>query len=510
MNSPDPVRESAMEHALKPHAVVVGSGFGGLATAIRLGARGYRVTVLEKLDRAGGRGRVHQQDGFSFDAGPTIITAPFLFEELWQVAGEELSQDVELKRMDPFYRVRFDDGSHFDYVGEPERNEAQIRALDEGDVEGYRRFLKAAKENYRVGFERLVDRPFCQLSDMLSVVPDMLRLRADRPVHQMVSRYVKNEKLRMVLSFHPLLIGGNPYAASSVYTLISHLEKDSGVFSAMGGTGALVRGLERLIAKQGNTIRFNTEVEEILLRERKACGVRLKDGSRIEADIVVCNSDVAWTYRNLLPTLKRRRWTDKRLARAHYSNGLFLWYFGTDKRYEDVPHHSIILGPRYKGLLDDIFHHHHLPDDVSLYLHRPTATDNSVAPEGCDCFYVLAPVPNLQSSWDWASNAEEFRRQVEQRLSSTMLPDLEQHVISSKVTTPLDFQDDLLSYRGAAFGMEPRLLQSAWFRPHNRSEDVGNLFFVGAGTHPGAGLPGVISSAKVVEKLVPHGSALKH
>ncbi len=508
MNSPNPLRSEAIEHAMRPHAIVIGSGFGGLASAVRLGARGYRVTVVEKLDRAGGRGRVHKQDGFTFDAGPTIITAPFLFEELWDVAGERFSDDVELKRMDPFYRVRFDDGTHFDYVGEAERNEPQIAALNEQDIAGYRRFLKAASENYRVGFEMLVDRPFSKLMDMASVVPDMLRLRADRSVHKMVSRYVKSEKLRMVLSFHPLLIGGNPFAASSVYTLISHLEKHSGVFSAMGGTGTMVKGLERLIGKQGSSIRFNSEVKQILLKDRTARGVMLADGTTLEADIVVCNSDVAWTYRNLLPTLKRRSWTDKRLDRAHYSNGLFVWYFGTKQRYDDVPHHSILMGPRYKGLLDDIFHNKKLSKDFSLYLHRPTATDTSMAPDGCDCFYVLAPVPNLEADVDWEQQAEPFRQAVEQRLSETMLPGLKDNVISSLVTTPLDFQNDLLSYRGAGFGMEPRLLQSAWFRPHNRSEDVKNLFFVGAGTHPGAGLPGVISSAKVIEQLVPHANAL--
>ncbi|MEE4662192.1 MAG: phytoene desaturase family protein, partial [Halieaceae bacterium] len=267
---------------------------------------------------------------------------------------------------------------------------------------------------------------------------------------------------------------------------------------------------ERLIGKQGNSIRFNADVTEICLEGRRATGVQLADGTRMDADVVVCNSDVAWTYKHLMPGLKRHRWTDRRLARAHYSNGLFVWYFGTDKRYEDVPHHSILLGPRYKGLLDDIFHRKHLPEDMSLYLHRPTATDNSLAPDGCDCFYVLAPVPNLEGSVDWTQQAESFRRRVEQRLSSTMLPGLESHVISSRVTTPLDFQNDLLSFRGAGFGMEPRLLQSAWFRPHNRSEDVEGLYFVGAGTHPGAGLPGVISSAKVVEQLVPHANALAY
>ncbi len=508
MNSPELAVRDAVEHALKPHAVVIGSGLGGLASAIRLGARGYRVTVLEKLAQPGGRARVHHQDGFTFDAGPTIITAPFLLDELWQVAGRRFSDDVELALMNPFYRIRFDDGGVFDYSGDAESNRRQIAELSPEDVDGYERFMLAAAENYKVGFEQLVDRPFSRLMDMIKVVPDMLRLRADRPVHQMVSRYIKNEKLRQVLSFHPLLIGGNPYAASSVYTLISHLERDSGVYSAMGGTGALVNGMVKLVQDQGNELIFNAEVKEILLREGKASGVALRNGEQLEADVVICNGDVAWTYRNLLPGLKRRRWPNWRLDRAKYSNGLFVWYFGCDRRYEDVPHHSILLGPRYKGLLDDIFHNKRLAEDFSLYLHRPTATDPSLAPDGCDCFYVLAPVPNLEADVDWHRQAEPFRQAVARYLSDTVLPDLEAHVISSKLVTPLDFQNDLLSYRGAGFGMEPRLTQSAWFRPHNLSEEVGNLYFVGAGTHPGAGVPGVISSAKVVEQLVPHANAL--
>lgn len=493
---------------MRPRALVIGSGFGGLASAIRLSARGYRVTVVEKLGRAGGRARVHQQDGFTFDAGPTIITAPFLLDELWAVAGRKFSDDIELAHMAPYYRIRFDDGDIFDYSGDIEANKAQINRLCPEDVDGYERFMQAASENYRVGFEQLVDRPFSHLMDMVKVVPDMLRLRADRPVYPMVSRYIRNEKVRQVLSFHPLLIGGNPYAASSVYTLISHLERDSGVYSAMGGTGALVDAMVNLIKDNGDELLLNSEVRKIIVRDGRACGAVLRNGEQLDADVVVCNGDVAWTYRHLLPDVRRKRWSDWKLDRAKYSNGLFVWYFGTDRRYEDVPHHSILLGPRFKGLLDDIFKHKRLSDDFSLYLHRPTATDPSLAPDSCDTFYALVPVPNLESDIDWHTQAEKFRLSVSRYLSATMLPDLEQHLATSKITTPLDFQNDLLSFRGAGFGMEPRLTQSAWFRPHNRCEDVENLFFVGAGTHPGAGVPGVIASAKVVEQLVPHASAI--
>ncbi len=508
MNSPDALANEAMLHTMKPHAVVIGSGFGGLATAIRLGARGYRVTVLEKLNRPGGRARVHQQDGFTFDAGPTIITAKFLLEELWELCGRRMEDDVRLELMAPFYRIRFHDGEHFDYCGDSEHNRREIARFSPVDVAGYDRFMEASARNYRVGFEQLVDRPFSSLLDMLKVMPDMLRLRADRSVHALVSRYIQDPRIRQVLSFHPLLIGGNPYSASAVYTLISHLEREGGVYSAMGGTGRIVDGLAKLIEHQGNVLRCNAPVQEICVRDRSAHGVVLEGGEYIGADLVVSNADVAWTYRHLTEGTVRRRWSDRRLNRARYSNGLFVWYFGTRRRYVDVPHHSILLGPRYRGLLNDIFRHKRLAEDFSLYLHRPTATDPSLAPEGCDAFYVLAPVPNLEADVDWEQQAEPFRCAVQQYLSDSVLPDLENQLASSLVTTPLDFQGDLNSFRGAGFGMEPVLWQSAWFRPHNRSEDVKGLFFVGAGTHPGAGVPGVIASAKVVEELVPDASAL--
>jgi phytoene desaturase len=507
MNNPDTLVNQAMLHRMKPHAVVIGSGFGGLAAAIRLGGRGYRVTVVEKLNRPGGRARVHQQDGFTFDAGPTIITAKFLLEELWELCGRRLEDDVDLRMMKPFYRIRFHDGEHFDYTGNPEHNRNEIARFCPEDVEGYERFMLAAADNYRVGFEGLVDKPFSTLLDMIKVLPEMLKLRADRSVHALVSRYIRDPRIRQVLSFHPLLIGGNPYSASAVYTLISHLEREGGVYSAMGGTGRIVDGMVKLIEHQGNRLRCNAPVREVCVRDGSAHGVVLENGEYLDADLVISNADVAWTYRHLTPGTVRRRWSDRRLERARYSNGLFVWYFGTRRRYEDVPHHSILLGPRYKGLLKDIFRHKRLAEDFSLYLHRPTATDPSLAPEGCDCFYVLAPVPNLEADVDWEQQAEPFRLAVEKQLSDTVLPGLENELATSLVTTPEHFQRDLNAFRGAGFGMEPVLWQSAWFRPHNLSEDVRGLYFVGAGTHPGAGVPGVISSAKVVETLVPHASA---
>ncbi|HEX4509824.1 MAG TPA: phytoene desaturase [Burkholderiaceae bacterium] len=498
-----PVRAPA-----RPHAVVIGSGFGGLAAAVRLGARGYRVTVLEKLDRPGGRARVHEIDGFVFDAGPTVITAPFLFEDLWALCGKRLADDVTLVPVAPFYRVRFDDGSTFDYSGDPAAMRAQVAQLAPGDVEGYDRFIAASERIFRVGFEQLAHVPFDRWTTMAKVLPDLVKLQGFRTVYGLAARHVRDERLRMVLTFQSLLVGGNPFSTTSVYCLIAFLERQWGVHFALGGTGRLVQGLVGLIGGQGGTVRCGEGVEEILVERGAACGVRLASGERIAADVVVSNADAAWTYRELLPSVRRRRWTDARLARARYSMSLFVWYFGTRRRYEDVAHHTIALGPRYRGLLTDIFDHHRLADDCSLYLHRPTATDPSMAPPGCDTFYVLSPVPHLGGSTDWRTQAEPYRQAIEQRLSETLLPGLGHEIAASLTLTPLDFQDTLSSYRGAAFAMAPQLTQSAWFRPHNRSEEVRNLYLVGAGTHPGAGLPGVLSSARILDTVVPHGHTL--
>ena len=493
----------------RPHAVVIGSGFGGLAAAVRLGARGYRVTVLEKLDAPGGRAYVRHRQGFVFDSGPTVITAPQLFEELWALCGRRLEDDIDLRPVTPFYRIRFHDGQVFDYTGDPAAMKREVARFSPGDGPGYERFLAASEEIFRVGFERLAHVPFGSWMSMARIVPEMVRLQSFRSVYGLVSSFIQNERLRQVMSFHPLLVGGNPFTTTSIYTLIAFLERKWGVHFPIGGTGALVNGLVGLIEGQGGSLRCNAEVERIVVARGRATGVRLSGGEAIEADIVVSNADSAWTYRYLLDPADRKKWTDARVERMRYSMGLFVWYFGTRRRYEDVAHHTILLGPRYRGLLADIFDNKVLSEDFSLYLHRPTATDPALAPDGCDAFYVLSPVPHLESGTDWSVESERYRKRIEELLEATVLPGLAANLVVSETLTPQGFQDQLSSFRGAAFGMEPVLTQSAYFRPHNKSEDVENLFLVGAGTHPGAGVPGVLSSAKVLDAIVPDASAFR-
>ena len=490
-----------------PHAVVVGAGLGGLAAAIRLGARGFRVTLLDRLDQPGGRARVFEQDGFTFDAGPTVVTAPFLFEELWQLCGRELSDDVELVPIDPYYRIRFDDGTHFDYNGDAEGMEREIRRFNPADVHGYRRFLEKSEEIFEIGFEELGHVPFSKLSNMLKIIPAMAKLESHRTVYSFVSKFVKHPKVRKVLSFHPLLVGGNPFSTTSIYTLIAFLERKWGVWYAMGGTGSLVSGMADLIDDLGGTQRYGADVEQILVDDGRASGVRLTDGEVIDADLVVSNADVGWTYRHMIHPEDRSKWTDDRVENMNYSMSLFVWYFGTDRTYDDVEHHTILMGERYESLLDDIFDNKELAEDFSLYLHRPTKTDPSMAPEGHEAFYVLSPVPHLESGIDWRVQAEPYRKAVEQYLSDTILPDLEDHVVTSRMLTPREFLTDYKSLKGAAFSVEPILTQSAWFRPHNESEDVDHLYIVGAGTHPGAGMPGVLSTARVLDTVVPDPDA---
>ena len=492
-----------------PLALVIGSGFGGLAAAARLAARGYRVQVLEKLDVPGGRARVHHREGYTFDAGPTIVTVPFLFEELWALAGRRFADDIDLRRLDPFYRIRFDDGDHFDYSGEPDKMLAEVARINRADVAGYKRFMAEADTCYRLGFESLGCHAFESVGDLIRAVPSMARMRGWRSLHQMVAQHLQHPKLRMAMSLQSLLIGGNPYSVTSVYALINALERRFGVHWAMGGTGALVDGLMNVLEGLGGSLRTGAEVRRIEVDRGRATGVTLADGERIAADLVVCNADTAWTYKHLIEPQHRRHWSERRIARGKYSMSLFVWYFGTNKRFEDVPHHMMILGPRYKELLADIFKRHHLPEDFSLYLHRPTATDPAMAPPGHDTFYVLAPVPHLDSGTDWREHAEPYRQAIAEALERTVLPGLRQHLTVSFMTTPQDFQDNLLSYKGAAFGLEPLLLQSAWFRPHNRSEDIDRLFMVGASTHPGAGIPGVLMSAKALESVLPDPASLR-
>jgi phytoene desaturase len=486
---------------------VIGSGFGGLAAAIRLGARGYKVTVLERLDAPGGRAYVFRQDGFTFDAGPTIITAPFLLEELWRLCGRQLADDVDLQPMSPFYRIRFSDGATFDYTGDPVAMRSEVARFCPDDVAGYDRFMAASEAIYKVGFEQLGHVPFDSWRDMLRILPKMLKLRSHLSVFELVAREIKDPRLRVVFSFHPLLIGGNPFTATCIYALIAFLERRWGVHFAMGGTGKLVSGLVSLVEGQGGRVLLNHDVESIVVRRGAATGVRLRDGRELESDIVISNADAAWTYLHLLPQTDRQRWSARKLVRARYSMSLFVWYFGTRVKYDGVAHHTLLLGPRYRELLRDIFDRKILADDFSLYLHRPTATDPSLAPPGCDAFYVLSPVPHLQSGTDWRHEAEVYRRTIARHLQDTLLPGLEENIVTSTMLTPLDFQNRLLSVHGAAFAMEPVLRQSAWFRPHNRSEEVERLYLVGAGTHPGAGIPGVLSSAKILDSVVPDAAS---
>ena len=483
--------------------IVIGSGFGGLSAAIRLQATGHQVTIVEKRDKPGGRAYVYEQDGFKFDGGPTIITAPWLIDEMFEIAGKKTNDYVNLVKIDPFYNIRFPDGTVFNYNDDTENLYAQIRKFDPDAVEGYKKFASDLGEIYRVGFE-LIDQPFQTWGDMLRVVPQMIKLRSDRSVYQFASKYFKDERLRQAFSFHPLLIGGNPYQATSIYSMIHRLEQEFGVWFAMGGTGALVRGLTDLFQDIGGEIFLEAEVERIEIDEktRRTTGVKIKNGDFLPADAVVSNSDVGSTYLNLIDAQHRRKYTDKKMHNMRYSMSLFVIYFGTNRKYENMAHHEIIMGKRYKELLDEIFVAKTLAPDFSLYLHRPTATDESLAPPGCDSWYVLSPVPNLTGKIDWTREAKPYRDSIIKFLEDNYMPELSKHIVSEHYIDPLHFEGTLNSYMGNAFGVEPTLLQSAYFRPHNRSQDVSNLYFVGAGTHPGAGLPGVMSSGKIVAKMI--------
>jgi phytoene desaturase len=489
--------------------VVIGSGFGGLAAAIRLQARGYRVTLVEQRDKPGGRAYVYNDHGFVFDGGPTVVTAPFLFEELFALAGRRMEDYLTLVPVTPYYRIRFHDGRLFDYTGDSERMTEEVRKFSPQDVEGYHRFVSESERIFRVGFEQLGDLPFGRLTDMLKIVPAMVKLRSYLTVYQMVKRYIKSPDLRTVLSFHPLLVGGNPYQTTSIYALILYLERKWGVWFAKGGTGSIVQALVRLFEELGGELRLSAPVDEILVEpsglSHRTRGVRLRGGEEILADRVISNAEVGFTYRYLVPEEARRKYTNEKVEGMRYSMGLFVAYFGTNKQFPDCAHHTILLGPRYEGLLDDIFTHKRLAEDFSLYLHRPTATDPSLAPEGSDGFYVLSPVPHLgaQPAIDWASEGPRYRDRIYQYLDETLLPGMRSSLVTTRHLTPESFRSELSSLYGSGFSIEPVLTQSAYFRPHNKSEDVEGLYFVGGGTHPGAGMPGVLSTAKVVDRLIP-------
>jgi phytoene desaturase len=485
------------------HAIVIGAGFGGLAAAARLRAMGYRVTVLEAGDQAGGRARAFESEGFHFDAGPTVITAPYLLDELFELFKKDRREYFDLVPVDPFYRVVFPDGRQFDYVGEEERLSAQIAEFNPADVEGYRKLVEHAKRIFDVGYSELVDADFSRFGDMMRIVPSLIRLRAYKSLYGLVSHYIEDDALRQVFTFQPLLIGGNPFRAPAIYLLIHWLERKWGIHFAMGGTTAIVRGLTRLLEEVGADLQLNTPVERIVVLNGRIKGVMLGDGTYLEADIVVSNADPAMVYTKLVDASARRKHSDASIARRRYSMSLFVGYFGTKKTYPELAHHSILLGPRYRELLTDIFDRKRLADDFSLYLHAPTRTDSSLAPPGGESFYVLSPVPNQRSGIDWASEGPRYMDRILEALDRHHLPGLRENLVTQFHVDPTYFETELRSYRGAAFGLEPTLRQSAYFRFHNASEDVEGLYFVGASVHPGAGLPGVLSSAKVLEKVIP-------
>ena len=479
-------------------AVVIGAGFAGIATALRLRALGYQVTLLERLNSLGGRAQVFERGGYRHDAGPTVITAPFLFDELFELFDEKLADYLEFVPLDPFYRFHFADGSQFDYRASVEDTLTEIRRFSPEDANGYLKLLEKSKKVYDVGFKKLVHRPFIRIWDMVKQVPALLILKCYKTVSQMVNSHLKHPLIRQAFSIHPLLVGGNPFKTTAIYTLIHYLERRWGVFFCMGGTGKLVEELGALMERHGINIVLNADVNEIITANKIATGVRFGDNETIDAELVVFGGDPETCYQYLLPNTKPHLLDIKK----HYSMGLYVLYFGTKKLYPDVAHHSIWMCPRFKELLSEIFDAKQMSEDFSLYLHRPTATDKSFAPDGCESFYVLCPVPNLQGDVDWCAEAEVLRDRIVEALEETILPELSSVIEEVFWMTPEDFAKDYRSMHGAGFSIEPRLTQSAWFRFHNRDKAISNLYFVGAGTHPGAGLPGVVSSAKVVEELL--------
>jgi len=487
----------------KARAVVIGAGFGGMAAALRLRAKGYNVKLLDRAGRCGGRAQVFERDGFRHDAGPTVITANFLFSELFELFGKRMADYLTLVPLDPWYRFRFPDGSTFDYGGTVEDTLAEIRKFEPADADGYLGLLAHSEKLFDAGFTRLADQPFHSPWAMIREIPALVRLKSHNTVWQAICRHLKNPKIRQAFSIQPLLVGGSPFDTTSIYGLIHYLERKWGVYFAMGGTGAIVDALHRLMEEEGIEVRLNTTVDSIETAGRRVTGVRLQGGAVVPADIVVSNADPLHLYNHMLQP-GDRRWSARVKTRyMRKSMGLYVLYFGTRKQYPDVAHHTIWLGERYKKLLDDIFKKKKLAEDFSLYVHRPTATDASFAPEGCDSFYVLCPVPNLDGDIDWAEEGPRLQQRIVEALDETMLPDLKAHITAAFHMTPEDFRHDYLSEAGAGFSVAPHFTQSAWFRFHNRAEGPEGLFLVGAGTHPGAGLPGVLSSAKVVERLVP-------
>ncbi len=485
------------------NSVVIGSGFGGIAAAIRLKAKGHQVKLIEKLPDLGGRARVFKKNGFIFDAGPTVITAPYLINELFELFAKDPKDYIELAPLKIWYQFVFEDQTKFNYSGNENEMKKQIEQLSREDVVGYEKLVNFTQKIFDKGFSELADVPFDRPLVMMRQLPALLKLKSYKSVYSLVSSYIKNEKLRRMLSMHPLLVGGNPFTTTSIYGLILYLEKKWGIHYSMGGTGNIIKGFEKLMNEIGVEIIKNSEVKEIITKNKKITGIRINNNREINADNVVCNADPPAFYEKMLDKNKSNsiffKWKKNRMQ---YSMGLFVYYFGTKKTYENIEHHTIKFGSKYKDHLDDIFDKKRLNNDISYYLHRPSATDKSMAPEGNDCFYVLVPVPNNQSGINWKIEGEKMKNLVIEKMEKDLMPNLRENIIEDFYLTPDYFEKELNTKFGSGFSIQPKFAQSAYFRFHNKSEIYDGLYFVGAGTHPGAGVPGVLSSAKVLDKLL--------
>ena len=485
------------------NSIVIGAGFGGIATALRLRAKGHKVTIIEKHPDLGGRARVFKKDGFVFDGGPTVITAPYLINELFELFKKDPKDYIELSPLKIWYQFIFEDKTKFNYSGDEEEMKNQIENLSKVDVKGYEKLVTFTKKIFDKGFTELADVPFDKPFVMLQQLPALLKLKSYKSVYSLVSSYIQNEKLRRMLSMHPLLVGGNPFTTTSIYGLILYLEKKWGIHYSMGGTGNIIIGLEKLMNEVGVEIIKNSEVNKIILEKNKITGVQINNQTKIKANNVICNADPPAVYEKLLNENNNSsflfKWKKKRME---YSMGLFVYYFGTKKKYENVEHHTIKFGNKYKEHLIDIFDKKKLNNDISYYLHRPSATDQSMAPDGNDCFYVLVPVPNNQSEINWDKEGKKMKDLVIDKMEHDLMPNLRDNIISDFYLTPDYFEKELNTKYGSGFSIQPKFTQSAYFRFHNKSEIYDGLYFVGAGTHPGAGVPGVLSSAKVLDKIL--------
>jgi phytoene desaturase len=483
-------------------SIVIGSGFGGIAAALRLKAKNHNVTLIEKHPDLGGRARIFKKNGFTFDAGPTVITAPYLIEELFKLFNKKSEDYIELTPLKIWYRFIYADGDQFDYSGNEEEMKKQIKEINEDDVKGYEELVKFTKKIFDKGFTELADVAFDKPLVMLRQLPALLKLKSYKSVYSLVSDYIKNEKLRRMLSMHPLLVGGNPFTTTSIYGLILYLEKKWGIHYSMGGTGNIIKGLEKLMMEEGIEIIKGQEVKNIISKNNKIEGVKLDNKKEMNANNVICNADPPAVYEELLGQTKNNALFEWKQKRMQYSMGLFVYYFGTKKMYPNVEHHTIKFGDKYQEHLNDIFNKKKLNNDISYYLHRPSATDKTMAPEGNDCFYVLVPVPNNQSKINWKIEGDKMKDLVIDKMERALLPNLRENIIEDFYLTPDYFEKELNTKFGSGFSIQPKFTQSAYFRFHNKSEICDGLYFVGAGTHPGAGVPGVLSSAKVLDKII--------